>query len=87
MIPEPEESMIINWIKAYESYNWSVDLSKFREAKKYQNGFNTVVTPKKLIEFETFFERESTIPVVIHISEPEKYAIGKMPKHSKAVIR
>ena len=47
--------MLDNWIKAYKSYNWNVDLSKFQDASKYQNAFNSVITPQKLINFETSF--------------------------------
>jgi hypothetical protein len=50
------------WIKAYTSYNWTVALSKFQEAEKYQNAFNSVITPQKLIEFETSFRREINSP-------------------------
>ena len=54
--------MINNWIKAYKSYNWTVDLSNFQDAKKYQNAFNSVITPQKLIEFETSFRTQITSP-------------------------
>jgi hypothetical protein len=54
--------MVNNWIKAYKSYNWTVDLSKFQDAKKYQKAFNSVITPQKLIEFETSFRMQINSP-------------------------
>ena len=54
--------MLDNWINAYKSYNWTVDLSKFQDAKKYQEAFNSVITPQKLVEFENSFRMQINSP-------------------------
>lgn len=50
--------MVDNWIKAYKSYKWVVDLSKFQDGNDYHNSFNYLVTPHNLINFENLFRYE-----------------------------
>ena len=44
--------MCKTWIDAYEKYNWTVNLTKFKDSVKYPNYFNYVITPANVVAFE-----------------------------------
>ena len=44
-----------NWYEAYRKYSWTVDLRHFSGAADYPDYFNQVITPTRVVTFESKF--------------------------------
>lgn len=49
--------MFETWLNAYTQYDWTVDLSKFKNRKNYPGFFNNIITPQNLLDFEKKFHK------------------------------
>jgi hypothetical protein len=55
MEKKEREFMNNNWIKAYNKYNWTVDLSKFNGSVEYKGFFDHVISSTNTLAFENKF--------------------------------
>jgi HEPN domain-containing protein len=53
--------MYASWKAARDSFNWRVDLRKFRDAAKHPGYFDRIIEPHKIEQFEDLF-RETLVP-------------------------
>jgi len=47
--------MCNNWIKAYQSYDWTVNLCNFKESTRYPGFFCHTINPTDIVSFENKF--------------------------------
>lgn len=47
--------MCENWLAAHRSYNWKVDLTRFKNAERYPGFFNRIIDHANLAQFENDF--------------------------------